>query len=85
MWWGLIFGLLFAAPVIEAVEDWRLQRGVQKDLIDQHQWRELAGGRRVILLVEHQQTPHRRQGAKSERRRPQVCWKKPTNGHCVIR
>jgi hypothetical protein len=26
MWWGLIFGLLFAAPVIEAVEDWRLQR-----------------------------------------------------------
>jgi hypothetical protein len=34
MWWGLIFGLLFAAPVIEAVEDWRLQRGVQKDLTE---------------------------------------------------
>jgi hypothetical protein len=45
MWWGLIFGLLFAAPAIEAVEDWRLQRGVQKDLIEMrkhaasgHQW-----------------------------------------------
>jgi hypothetical protein len=45
MWWGLIFGLLFAAPVIEAVEDWRLQRAVQKDLIEmrkhaasRHQW-----------------------------------------------
>ena len=34
MWWGLIFGLLFAAPVIEAVEDRRLQRGVQKVLTE---------------------------------------------------
>jgi hypothetical protein len=45
MWWGLIFSLLFVAPAIEAAEDWRLQRGVQKDLIDMrkhaasgHQW-----------------------------------------------
>ena len=34
MWWGLIFSLFFIAPAIEAVEEWRLHRGVQKDLID---------------------------------------------------
>jgi hypothetical protein len=45
MWWGLIFSLFFIAPAIEAVEEWRLTRGVQKDLINMrkhaasgHQW-----------------------------------------------
>jgi hypothetical protein len=63
MWWGLIFSLLFIAPAIEAVEDWRLQRGVQKDLIDMrkhaasgHQW-DATRGQWIVPQNESREKP----------------------------
>ena len=38
MWRGLIFSQFFIAPTIDAVEEWRLLRGVQKDLIDMRKY-----------------------------------------------
>jgi hypothetical protein len=54
MWWGLIFSLFFIAPAIEVVEEWRLTRGVQKDLISMrkhaasgHRW-DAARGQWIV-------------------------------------
>jgi hypothetical protein len=54
MWWGLIISLVFIAPVIEAIEEWRLHRGAQRDLIEMrkhsasgHKW-DVALGRWVV-------------------------------------
>ncbi len=34
MWWGLIISLVFAYPVIEIVEEWRIHRSAKKDLVE---------------------------------------------------
>ncbi len=34
MWWGLIACLVFVYPVVEAVEEWRLNRAVRKKLME---------------------------------------------------
>jgi hypothetical protein len=34
MWWSLLISLVFLAPVVETIEEWRLNRGAQKDLIE---------------------------------------------------
>jgi hypothetical protein len=44
MWWGLIVSLVFLAPIVEAVEEWRLHRGAQRDLIKMR--RHAASGHR---------------------------------------
>jgi hypothetical protein len=33
MWWGFIIGLAIIA-VIETIEEWRLNRGAQRDLVE---------------------------------------------------
>ncbi len=34
MWWGLIIGLVFTYPAIEMVEEWRIHRSAEKDLVE---------------------------------------------------
>ena len=34
MWWGLIISLVFVAPVVETMEEWRLNRAAQRDLVE---------------------------------------------------
>jgi hypothetical protein len=50
MWWGLIISLAFLAPVIETIEEWRVNRGAQRDLIEMqkhsasgHKWEVTRG------------------------------------------
>jgi hypothetical protein len=45
MCWALIVSLVFIAPIIETVEEWRLHRGAERDLLKMrrhaasgHQW-----------------------------------------------
>jgi hypothetical protein len=44
MWWTLIIGLVLAYPAFEMVEEWRLQRAAQKDLVEMR--RHAASGHR---------------------------------------
>ena len=34
MWWGIIIGLVFTYPAIEMVEEWRIHRSGEKDLVE---------------------------------------------------
>jgi hypothetical protein len=34
MWWALTVSLVFLAPIVETVEEWRLHRGAEKDLVE---------------------------------------------------
>jgi hypothetical protein len=34
MWWALIVSFVFIAPVVKTIEEWRLHRGAQRDLIE---------------------------------------------------
>ena len=45
MWLGLIVSLVFTYPIIEVIEEWRIQRSAKKDLREMrkhvsadHQW-----------------------------------------------
>ena len=50
MWWGLLFSLVFLAPAIEVVKEWRLHRSADKQLTEMrthvasgHKWDTTVG------------------------------------------
>jgi len=54
MWWALIVSFVFIAPVVETIEEWRLHRGAQNDLVEMrkhtasgHKW-DVTQGRWIV-------------------------------------